>query len=177
MDSFLGGLVNTLKEDDSDTFSLKQEIDSSDLVSFIKSIAENLKFTASSLASLHVNFALCRRDCLLAQSQALAKSQSTKASLRALPLHSEALFGGDHLSPTIHGLAEARRDLAFVVPRQAARPTPKGRAGESQRGRGAKSLSSRVDRHKSSFSKDKGRSGKPYERLQAPKANTKPSPQ
>ena len=182
MDSFLGGLVKSLRDEESEGFTLKEDIDSADLVSFIKSLAENLKFTASSLASLHVNFALCRRDSLLSQSQALSKSNATKASLRSLPLLSSALFGGEHLAPTIHGLAESKRDMAFAMPRPPSRPVLKGKPTEARRGRGAKAPSSRYSdrlaRHKfSSFDKDKRRSGKPYERPQASRSPAKPSPQ
>ena len=180
MDSFLGCLVKSLKDDQSECFSLREDIDAADLLAFIRSLAENLRFVASSLASLEVNLTLCRRDSLLAQSQALAKSLATKASLRSLPLQSSALFGGEHIAPTIHGVAEAKRDMTFAVPRAPARPAYKEKPTEARRGRGPKASSSRFfDRryHKPSDDKKKRRSGKPYERPQASRSPAKASPQ
>ena len=186
IDSFLGGLVEALNEPSSPSFVLKEEIDTDNIVSFIQAISENLKFVAASFSTLQVNLTLCRRDGILSRSPVLKKSQSTQSSLRVVPVCSSALFGGAHIQPTIHSLAESRRDLAFVVPRQSARAPIRSTDRGQQNRRSSSSQSASSFRHSSprarggrssSFSAFRKPSGKPYERRQAPKADSKPSPQ
>ena len=183
MDSFLGGLVRSVKDDEASSFVLKQEIDVTDVVSFIRSLSETLKFSASSLASLHVNLALARRDSVLTKSQVLKKAPSTQASLRTLPLSSSALFGGDHVAPTIHSLAEARRDMAFALPRMpAAKTSSQGQGSNrssflSDRGSSGRKFQSVHEKRGGKSVKKTAKSNKPYERQQASKVQAKPSPQ
>ena len=180
MDSFLGGLVDALNEPSSPSFVLRDDVDSDSVISFFQAISENLKFVASAFATLHVNLTLCRRDGVLSRAPMLKKSQSSQASLRVVPVCSSALFGGSHIQPTIHSLAESRRDLAFAVPRLPGRAT--GRS--SDRNPQSQRSSSQSFRHNSPRARG-GRSssasafrkplGKPYERRQAPKADAKPA--
>ena len=186
IDTFLGGLVEALNEPSAPSFVLREEIDTDSVVSFIQAISENLKFVASSFSTLQVNLTLCRRDGLLSRSPILKKSQSTQSSLRVVPVCSTALFGGSHIQPTIHSLAESRRDLAFVLPRQSARAPFRSADRGPQNRRSSSSQSASSFRHSSprarggrssSFSAFKKPSSKPYERRQAPKTDSKPSPQ
>ena len=183
MDSFFGGLVSSVSElDEKDNFVLREDIVAENVSSFAQATAKSMNFLAEAFATLHMNVTLCRRDAILSQSDVLKKSASTKNSLRAVPLGSPALFGGGHIPPTIHGLAESRRDLAFVLPRQASRSSSVAQGRNSQ-GRKSSSSSGR-----SSYSRNRGgraasnsgarnQRGKPYDRRQASKADSKPSPQ
>ena len=183
MDSFFGGLVSSIGQlDKQDNFHLREEIDTEDVSAFVSATSKNLTFLAESFATLLMNVTLARRDAILSQSDILKKSASTKNSLRAVPIGSPALFGGGHIPPTIHGLAETRRDLVYALPRQAPRAasSTQGRNTQAQkpsssqsrysstRGRGGKSASG------PGFRKH---GGKPYDRRQASKADSKPSPQ
>ena len=179
MDSFLSGLIRTFKEgNEGDPFALKEEIDTDDLLSFFQAVTKCMRFAAGSLASLQVNFALARRDAVLSKSQVLSNDTILKNSLRSLPLSSDSLFGGDHVSASIHSLAETRRDMAFAVPRPMPKPAGQGSSHSGKHKPSTQSQgSSRTQRKKSVFPKSKGGKGKPYERPQAPKAQPKPSPQ
>ena len=121
MDSFLGGLVDSIRDPTLPNFSVKEEIEPGDLVSFVQAIVENLKFTASAFSSLLVNITLARREGLLSKSNLLKRSTPSQVSLRAVPISDSHLFGGGHVPPTIHDLAEAKRDFAMALPRAPAR--------------------------------------------------------
>ena len=181
MDSFLAGLIKTVKEDVDDigdetpSFSLREEIDEDDLYSFLTAVSSCVSYTANSLASMHTNLVLARRDAILEDSHALKKSSVTKNSLRAIPLSPDSLFGGGHVSSTLHSLAETKRDLVLTNPR----PAPKG-AGTSYPSKGGFKHPSQTSQNrgkKKVFSKSKKNTGKPYERPQTPKSGAKPSPQ
>ena len=176
MDSFLGGLVSSIKDPSSSSFAVREEVDTADVVSFVRTISDSLKFAASSFASLQVNLTLCRRDAILSRSPVLKKSPSTLASLRVVPVRQASLFGGDHISPTIHSLAETRRDLAFVIPRQPAKPHIRPQARDSQKPHRASSRPSRSPTRGGKTSASR-KPNKPYERSKAPKAEAKPHPQ
>ena len=176
MDSFLGGLVNVVKDESSDTFSLKPDIDSEDLVTFVQAMAEELKSTASLLSSLHVNIILARRDALLNNSKVVT-NPTCRAALRGVPIHPKALFGNGHVSATIKSVGEQKRDLAF-----ASSQASKSRSSSLQsKGRGGSSHH-RSQSVPSSYKRG-GKSGggtsfkKPYERKPSSKAPSKPSPQ
>ena len=182
MDSFLAGLIKTVKEDvdgdEAPSFSLRDEIDEDDLYSFLTAVSSCLSYTAGTLASIHTNVVLARRDAILDESQALKKSSVTKNSLRAIPLSADSLFGGGHVSSTLHSLAETRRDLVLTNPR----PAPKG-AGSSYPIKGGSKHPPQTSQNrgkKKIFAKSKGQAknaGKPYERSQTSKSGAKPSPQ
>ena len=177
LDSFLSGLIRTFKEgSEKDPFELKEEIDTDDLLTFFQAVASCARSAAGSFASLQVNFALARRDAVLAKSHVLSKEAGLKGSLRALPLKGDALFGAEHVSASIHGLAESRRDMAFAVPRPVPRPAGQG-SSQSGKAKPFSRSSPKTQNKKSVVSKSKGTKGKPYERPQAPKAQPKPSPQ
>ena len=183
MDSFFGGLVSSIGQlDKQGIFHLREEINTEDVSSFVSATSKNLTFLADAFATLQMNVTLCRRDAILSQSEILKKSASTKNSLRAVPIGAPALFGGGHIPPTIHGLAETRRDLVFALPRQAPRTSNSAQGRHSQ----AQKPSSSQSRY--SFSRNRGgktasspgfrkHGGKPYDRRQASKADSKPSPQ
>ena len=65
MDSFLGGLVDSIRDSSMPNFSVKEEIDSGDVIAFVQALVENMKFAASAFSSLQVNITLARREGLL----------------------------------------------------------------------------------------------------------------
>ena len=177
LDSFLSGLIRTFKAgSEKDPFELKEEIDTDDLLAFMQAVTSCARFAAHSFATLQVNLVLARRDAVLAKSHVLSKDAGLKGSLRALPLRSDALFGPDHVSASIHSLAESRRDMAFAVPRPVPRPAVQG-GSHSSKPKHFSQSSSKSQSKKRVFSKTKGGKGKPYDRPQATKAQPKPSPQ
>ena len=102
-------------------FSVKEEIESGDVVAFVQVILENLRFAASAFSSLQVNFTLARREGILSKSGLLKKSSPKQVSLRAVPISDSHLFGGGHIPPTIRDLAVAKRDFAMALSRASAR--------------------------------------------------------
>ena len=175
LDSFLGGLVNSVKDFSVDDFAIKQDIDSGDFLSFIQALSETLKFTASTLSSLYVNLVLTRRDSILQKSQVLKNSKDCQASLRGLPIHSGSLFGGDHVGPTIHSLAESKRDLAFAAPRPPRSSSQPSRGRPFSHGKRSHSQSSPSSFASSRGGKSRSSSSqrKPYSRKQTFKASGK----
>ena len=119
IDSFLGGLFTAISDPNADHFQLSQEADPETILSFATMINDTLKFVSGSLAKLHVNNVLVRRDAILTRSSAV-KSHQTRSSLRHVPPIAGSLFSGS-VQPTIKHQAEVRRDLAFSQP---ARPNP-----------------------------------------------------
>ena len=175
LDSFLGGLVNSVKDDSVDDFVIKQDIDSGDFLSFIQALSETLKFTASTLASLYVNLVLARRDSILLKSQVLKNSKDCQSSLRGLPVHSTSLFGGDHVGPTIHSLAESKRDLAFAAPRppRSSSQPSRGRSFSHGKPRSHSQSSSSFASNRGGRSRSSNAQKKPYSRKQTSKASGK----
>ena len=68
MDAFLGGLIDSIRDPMMPKFSVKEEIESGDVVAFVQVILENLRFAASVFSSLQVNFTLARREGFLSKS-------------------------------------------------------------------------------------------------------------
>ena len=174
MDSFLGGLVDSIKDPSMPNFSVKEEIDSGDVVAFVQALVENMKFAASAFSSLQVNITLARREGLLSKSGLLKKSTPSQVSLRAVPISDSHLFGGGHIPPTIHDLAEAKRDFAMALPRAPARSRSTDhfhRPSSSKQGGPYRSSRGRGSGRGRSVSSYRSGGGKPYERRQpAPKA-------
>ena len=54
MDTFLGGLVSSLKDPASDTFTLRASPDPSAIVLFIQSMSEGLKYAAGAFSTLPI---------------------------------------------------------------------------------------------------------------------------
>ena len=175
LDSFLGGLVNLVKDDSVDDFVIKQDIDSGDFLSFIQALSETLKFTSSNLASLYANIVLTRRDSFLLNSQILKNSKDCQSSLRSLPIHATSLFGGEHVAPTIHSLAESKRDLAFAAPRppRSSSLPARGRTFSHGKPRAHSRSSSSFVSNRGGRFKSSNAQKKPYSRKQTSKASGK----
>ena len=62
MDSFLGGLVGALRDPESDSSHLRQDLDAPAILAFIQTLAQGLKASADIFARLHLNPILARRD-------------------------------------------------------------------------------------------------------------------
>ena len=173
MDSFLGGLVDSIKDQRAENFAVREEIDSGDVICFIHGLVENMKFVAEAFSTLQVNLTLARRDGLLAKSNLLKKSVPSQHSLRAVPVSSSHLFGGGHIPPTIHDLAETKRDFALALPR-GARSYSADRShkqGSSKQGSSYRSSKGRGGGRGRSASSHRSGGSKPYERRSStPKA-------
>lgn len=176
MDSFLEGIILSLS-DSADDFKLKSDISSEDLTAFIEALDDRLKATTSLVSSLHINVILCRRDAILRKSKVVT-DPNCRASLRAVPLHASTLFGNGHVVPTIHGIAESKRDLVMAGPRTASRSRSPGRKSNGFASKqGQRSRSSPAASGRGGKSRGGGAFKKPYDRKQAPKASSKPHPQ
>ena len=95
MDSFLGGLVGALRDQDSDSFQLRQGLDALAILACIQTLAQGLKASADIFARLHVNLIRARRDSTMSASS-LARTPALSASLRTLPVSQADLFN-DHV--------------------------------------------------------------------------------
>ncbi|KAL8589381.1 hypothetical protein ACOMHN_021533 [Nucella lapillus] len=82
------------------------------VVSFILSMAEELKYLADAFARLHMNSVLARRDAVLSASQ-VTRSQSCRASLRALPMRPGSLFG-NHVQATLGARRRSKGISPFI---------------------------------------------------------------
>ena len=176
-ESFLVGLISSIRDDSAESgFQLKPsgEIIKDDVVSFIEAIDDRLNAAAALISDLHTNIVLCRRDALLSKSKVVPEA-GCRASLRAVPLHSSSLFGSGHVNPTIHFLAEAKRDQALAVPRTARSRSPMRKKSQGFK-QGQRSSSTPAFSGRGGKSKGGGFK-KPYERKQAPKAPSKQNPQ
>ena len=94
MDSFLGGLGSTMKGLLlHDPQSEQTHFDAQAALSFFEAMSEAITFSASTLASLHTNLVMARRDSFLAQSR-FSRERDLCASMRSLPVSQGSLFGG-----------------------------------------------------------------------------------
>ena len=126
LDSFMGGLIATLKDPLKDGFSLREDVDASAVATFMHSMNEALKASSSAVARLHVNSVLARRDGLLASSMA---SQASKKNLRAVPLDTQGSLFGSHVGPTLDKQVEQAKTSNFIRPRAPKRQAPVPRSG------------------------------------------------
>ena len=126
LDSFMGGLIATLKDPLKDGFSLREDVDASAVASFMHSMNEALKASSSAVTKLHVNLVLARRDGLLASSMA---SSASKDNLRAVPLDAQGSFFGAHVGPTLDKQVEQAKTSSFIRPRAIKRQAPVPRSG------------------------------------------------
>eukprot|EP00745_Piridium_sociabile_P014361 TRINITY_DN2118_c0_g1_i8.p3 TRINITY_DN2118_c0_g1~~TRINITY_DN2118_c0_g1_i8.p3 ORF type:complete len:725 (-),score=84.24 TRINITY_DN2118_c0_g1_i8:3056-5230(-) len=108
MDSFLGGLVDALKDPAEDGFQLRRDLDQSSIQCVIQTLAKGLRFTAASFARLHLNAVLARRDSIL-QASKLASGSSTRSSFRVLPAKDGHLFG-PHVQALQDRVAKQKQD-------------------------------------------------------------------
>ena len=179
MDSFLGGLVDSIKDQGAENFAVREEIDSGDVICFIHGLVENMKFVAEAFSTLQVNLTLARRDGLLTKSNLLKKSVPSQHSLRAVPVSSSHLFGGDHISPTIHDLAETKRDFALALPKGARSHSVDRfhKQGSSRQGSSYRSSRGRGGSRGRSTSSHRSGGSKPYERRQSTPKASKQHPQ
>ena len=65
MDSFLGSLVGALKDPESNSFQVHQDLDASAILAFIQTLMQDLKTSADVFAKLHPNHILAKRDSVL----------------------------------------------------------------------------------------------------------------
>ena len=74
MDSFLGGLIEAVRDPDPslEGFHLRTEQDPAQICSFARSVAQALRFLSFSLARLNTNCILARRDAVLRPSLSAA---------------------------------------------------------------------------------------------------------
>ena len=91
IDSFLAGLVESIRDPSQEVFSLRDEICEETVSAFISAVAQGLRDLTSSSARLYTNVVLARRDALLSQSS-IPGSSAQKASLRALPIKEGTLL-------------------------------------------------------------------------------------
>ncbi|KAL8614090.1 hypothetical protein ACOMHN_026307 [Nucella lapillus] len=75
-------------------------------------MAEELKYSADAFARLHMNSVLARRDAVLSASQVM-RSQSCRASLRALPMRPGSLFG-NHVQATLGARRRSKGISPFI---------------------------------------------------------------
>ena len=161
-------------------FSVKEEIESGDVVTFVQALVENLKFAASAFSSLQVNITLARREGLLSKSGLLKKSTPSQVSLRAVPISNSHLFGGGHIPPTIHDLAETKRDFAMALPRASGRSRSSDhshRPNSNKQGGAYRSSRGRGSGRGRSVSSYRSGGAKPYERRQSTPKASKQHPQ
>ena len=95
MDSFLGGLVEALRDPDSDSFQLRQDLDPPVILACIRTLAQGPKASADIFARLHLNSILARRDSTMS-APLVARTPALRASLRTLPVSQADLFN-DHV--------------------------------------------------------------------------------
>ena len=65
MDSFLRGLMACLKDPHQESFTMRDSPDPEAVVAFLQAISDGLKYLAGSVAKLHLNHILARRESLL----------------------------------------------------------------------------------------------------------------
>ena len=124
VDSFLGGLINAVRDPDhpGEGFHLREEIEPDQVFVFAKTALQGLRSLSDSVAKLHTNFILARRDAVLSHTQ-VAFSASQKASLRVAPVSDGSLFAGQ-VQAALKQHAQVCRDLALSNPTS----NPAGRA-------------------------------------------------
>ena len=105
MDGFLGGLIEAVRDPDTslEGFHLRPEMDPAQICSFARSVAQGLRFLSSSMARLHTNCVLARRDAVL-RSSLIAASPEDRASLRVVPVTDGSLFR-QHVRPYLKNQA------------------------------------------------------------------------
>ena len=155
MDSFLSGLVGALRDPESDSFQLHQDLDAPAILALIQTLAQGLKASADISTRLHFNPILARRDSTLSASS-VVRTPGLHTSIRTLPVGQDGLFN-NHVQAVIRRQADVNRDMAFhaavphftsAAPCQPAKCNPSGdyarlgsvphkaRKGNSPRGRG-----------------------------------------
>ena len=112
LDSFLGGLGSTMKGFLlPDPQSEQSQFDAQAALAFFEAMSEAITFSASTLASLHTNLVMARRDAFLAQSR-FSKEKDLCASMRSLPVSQGSLFGG-----AVSAAIEERKKIEALRPR------------------------------------------------------------
>ena len=124
LDTFFGAVLKTVfKRNEDGSLQVNQDVDPATVQSLVATVSENLTFSSHSLATLHANFVLARRDAVLADSTIPEESKST---VRALPFEN-TLFGSD-MTTVVKSQAEKvssyRTLAAEIAPRASKRPTP-----------------------------------------------------
>ena len=114
MDGFLGGLVEAVRDPDLslEGFHLRADLDPAQICFFARSVAQGLRFLSSSLAKLHTNCVLARRDAVLFSSP-IAVSSGDRASVRAVPVADGSLFWRN-VRPFLKYRAELRRETSLT---------------------------------------------------------------
>ena len=92
-------------------FHLRVEQDPAQICALARSVTQGLWFLSSSLARLHTNCVLARRDILLRPSPCAA-SPEDKASLHTVPV-TDGSFFRQHVRPFLKNQAELRRGTAL----------------------------------------------------------------
>ena len=113
LDSFVAGLVESIKCEDQSTFQAGL-LDSRSINAFAGAIDVSLRFATDSLAKLLLNTVLARRDALLTSSSSVS-APLARSALRLAPLSSSSLFDG-RVQQLLHRQAEVQRDLALNLP-------------------------------------------------------------
>ena len=124
MDAFLGGLIEVVRDPDPSLqgFRLQPEMDPGQICAFTRSVTQGLRFLSSSLARLHTNCVLARRDAVLCSSLTAA-SPEDRASLRVVPV-TDGSLSGRHVRPFLKNQAELRLDTALPSRRPPKRSAP-----------------------------------------------------
>ena len=117
MDLFRGSLVGVLRDPDSDSFQLRQDLDAPAILACIQTLVQGLKASADIFARLHLNLFLARRDSTMSAPSVLCTT-ALRASLRTLPVSQADPFN-DHVWAVIRMHADVNRDMAShaAVPR------------------------------------------------------------
>ena len=115
LDSFLTGFIMSVRHPDSPAleFQIREEMDTECLGAFAAASVSLMQFLADSMAKLHTNIRLARKDALL---NASSHSKDVRASLRAAPPDPEGSFFGSCASSSIEHEAKLRRDLHYMQP-------------------------------------------------------------
>ena len=95
MDSFLGILAGALRDPNSDSIQVRQDVDAPAILACSQTLAQSLKASADIFARLHLNLIRARRDSTMSASS-VVHTTVLRASLRTLPV-SQADHCNDHV--------------------------------------------------------------------------------
>ena len=121
IDSFFGGTLNSIFKKGENGVEVRQDLDPKEVQILSDQVSDNIRFIAHTMATLHTNIVMARRDAVLADSSIPTEK---RASLRVLPPH-KTLFD-EHVQPVIKAHADLMRDLSFQPSKQMKRPATKG---------------------------------------------------
>ena len=133
MDSFFGATLKSIFKKGANGVEVNQELNPLEIQRLVGQVSDNLLFTAHTMAVLHMNIVMARREAVLTDSD---MSSEKRASLRALPTE-KSLFG-EHVHSVIKSHADLMRDLACQAPRPHKKPASSRSTQDTASGSSAK---------------------------------------